>query len=163
MGCKGEMCRKALSPRPRSLLILARRGRGWGQANTYIIYAMRVAVGERIFLAWGRGRSPRGIPFPAMGKESEGRMGELPKGFPMTPSSRPRRGLRAPPLDPPRGREAETAAVQHVRSATAKPSGFFAGQQKFSTARRRKPPSGGRIRTRKREIWHTRTALTTTA
>ena len=55
--------------------------------------------------ALGRGRSPRGVPFPAMGKEPKDRPGHLPKGSPghsargdpprsggrvYNPSSRPR-------------------------------------------------------------------------
>ena len=56
--------------------------------------------------ALGRGRSPRGVPFPAMGKEPKDRPGHLPKGSPgpLLPA-KGKTARRFPPLDPPSGDE----------------------------------------------------------
>ena len=70
-----------------------------------------------------QGRSPRGVPFPAMGKEPKDRPGHLPKGSPgpLLPA-KGKTARRFPPLDPPSGDERQ-------KPRSSRQSGGFDGKR----------------------------------
>ena len=145
MGCKGEMCRKALSPRPRSLLILARRGRGGGQDNTYYNICDAGRRRREDLPRLGTRPLAAGHSFPRDGKGIRGSHGGTSERFPHDPFLPAKEGLASPSFGSSPGKRGGNrgGAAHEVRDGETFRF-FLQGSRNFPPrAGESRPPAGG--------------------